>query len=136
MFIGFLISYGRLSRRQEKINGEDLIEVSSMFKNERIRRDSIHASGVNTPWRSLLGGCTYTIETESTLSHERFQMISLVITLIVIGVLLWLVNNYIPMDGKIKQILNAIVVICVVVWLLSAFGILGHTGDIQVPQVK
>ena len=61
---------------------------------------------------------------------------SLVITLIVIGVLLWLVNNYIPMDGKIKQILNVIVVICVVVWLLSAFGVLGHTGDIQVPQVR
>jgi hypothetical protein len=63
-------------------------------------------------------------------------MISLVITLIVIGVLLWLVNNYIPMDGKIKQILNIIVVICVVVWLLSAFGVLGHSGDIQVPQIK
>ena len=63
-------------------------------------------------------------------------MISLVITLIVIGVLLWLVNNYIPMDGKIKQILNVIVVICVVVWLLSAFGVLGHAGDIRVPQVK
>jgi Fe2+ transport system protein B len=63
-------------------------------------------------------------------------MVSLVITLIVVGVLLWLVNNYIPMDGKIKQILNVIVVICVVVWLLSAFGVLGHTGDIQVPQVR
>jgi 1-acyl-sn-glycerol-3-phosphate acyltransferase len=63
-------------------------------------------------------------------------MISLVITLIVIGILLWLVNNYIPMDGKIKQILNVIVVICVVVWLLSAFGVLSHAGDIHVPQVK
>lgn len=63
-------------------------------------------------------------------------MISLVITLIVIGVLLWLVNNYIPMDGKIKQIINVVVVICVVVWLLSAFGVLGHSGDIQVPQVR
>ncbi len=63
-------------------------------------------------------------------------MISLVITLIVVGVLLWLVNTYIPMDSKIKQILNAVVVICVVVWLLSAFGVIGHTGDIQVPQVK
>jgi Fe2+ transport system protein B len=63
-------------------------------------------------------------------------MISLVITLIVIGVLLWLVNTYIPMDGKIKQILNIVVVICVIVWLLSAFGILGHSGDIQVPQVR
>ena len=63
-------------------------------------------------------------------------MMSLVITLIIVGVLLWLVNNYVPMDGKIKQILNAVVVICVVVWLLSAFGVLGHSGDIQVPQVK
>jgi hypothetical protein len=62
-------------------------------------------------------------------------MTSLVITLIVIGVLLWLVNTYIPMDGKIKQILNIVVVICVLVWLLSAFGILGHSNDIQVPQL-
>jgi len=63
-------------------------------------------------------------------------MINLLITLIVIGVLLWLVNTYIPMDAKIKQILNVVVVICVVVWLLSAFGVLGHAGDIQVPQVR
>ncbi len=61
---------------------------------------------------------------------------SLIITLIVVGVLLWLVNSYIPMDGKIKQILNVVVVICVVVWLLSAFGVIGHTGDIRVPQVR
>jgi hypothetical protein len=64
------------------------------------------------------------------------SLISLVITLIVIGVLLWLVNTYIPMDGKIKKIINIVVVICVVVWLLSAFGIIGHTGDIRVPQVR
>jgi hypothetical protein len=63
-------------------------------------------------------------------------MTSLIITLIVVGVLLWLVNTYIPMDSKIKQILNAVVVICVVVWLLSAFGVIGHSGDIQVPQLK
>ncbi|MGC9944237.1 MAG: Thivi_2564 family membrane protein, partial [Verrucomicrobiota bacterium] len=62
-------------------------------------------------------------------------LISLVITLIVIGVLLWLVNTYIPMDGKIKQILNVVVVICVVVWLLYAFGVINHAGDIKVPQV-
>lgn len=63
-------------------------------------------------------------------------MASLVITLIVIGVLLWLVNTYIPMDAKIKQILNIVVVICVVVWLLSAFGVLGNSTSIQVPQLK
>ena len=63
-------------------------------------------------------------------------MISLVLTLIVVGVLLWLVNTYIPMDGKIKKILNIVVVVCVVVWLLYAFGILGRGGDIQVPQLR
>jgi hypothetical protein len=63
-------------------------------------------------------------------------MISLIITLIVVGVLLWLVNTYIPMDGKIKKILNVVVVICVVVWLLYAFGILNHSGDIPVPRIR
>jgi bacteriorhodopsin len=64
------------------------------------------------------------------------QMISLVVTLIVVGVLLWLVNTYIPMDSKIKKILNAVVVICVVIWLLYAFGILGRSGVIQVPHLR
>ena len=63
-------------------------------------------------------------------------LITMVITLIVVAVLLWLVNTYIPMDGKIKKILNIVVVICVVVWLLYAFGILHRAGDIRVPQVR
>ena len=64
------------------------------------------------------------------------SLISLAVTLIVIGVLLWLVNTYIPMDGKIKKILNVVVVICVIVWLLFAFGVLNHTGDIRVPRIQ
>jgi hypothetical protein len=64
------------------------------------------------------------------------SLTSLVVTLIVVGVLLWLVNTYIPMDGKIKKILNIVVVICVVIWVLYAFGILNHGGDIRVPQVR
>jgi uncharacterized membrane protein YhdT len=64
------------------------------------------------------------------------SLISVALTLIVVGVLLWLVNTYIPMDGKIKSILNGVVVICVVVWLLFAFGIINHSGDINVPQVR
>jgi type IV secretory pathway TrbL component len=62
-------------------------------------------------------------------------MLSLIITLIVIGVLLWAVNAYIPMDAKIKNILNIVVVICVVLYVLSAFGIFHHS-DIPVPQVR
>lgn len=52
-------------------------------------------------------------------------LISLVITLIVVGLLLYLVNLYIPMDSKIKNILNIVVVIAVVLWLLQVFGLLG-----------
>jgi hypothetical protein len=48
---------------------------------------------------------------------------NLLITLVVVGLLLWLVNNYIPMDGKIKSILNVVVVIAVIIWLLRAFAI-------------
>jgi hypothetical protein len=63
-------------------------------------------------------------------------LLSLALTLIVVGVLLWLVNNYIPMDSKTKRILNIVVVVCVVMWLLYAFGILGRSGDIRVPQLR
>jgi len=59
-------------------------------------------------------------------------LINIVISLIVVGVLLWLVNNYIPMDSKIKSILNVVVVVGVVLWLLSAFGLLGSLSSYRV----
>ena len=51
-------------------------------------------------------------------------LLQVVMTLIVVGVLLWLVNSFIPMASSIKTILNAVVVIAVVVWLLGVFGLL------------
>lgn len=60
------------------------------------------------------------------------SLASLVITLIVVGVLLWLVNTYLPMDGKIKTIMNVVVVIAVVLWMLGAFGLLGDVHRIHV----
>jgi hypothetical protein len=60
------------------------------------------------------------------------SLVSLIVVLIVVGLLLWLVNNYIPMDGKIKQILNIVVVIAVILWLLQAFGVLDGLGGIRV----
>lgn len=53
-------------------------------------------------------------------------LIQLVEVLIVVGVLLWLVNRFIPMQGTIKSILNAVVVIAVVLWVLNVSGLL-HT---------
>lgn len=64
------------------------------------------------------------------------SLMSVVLVLIVVGVGLWLVNTYIPMDGKIKTILNVVVVIAVVLWLLKGFGVLGHPGGARLPQIK
>ena len=61
------------------------------------------------------------------------SLISLILTLIVIGVLLWLINNYIPMDGKIKKIINVIVVVAVIIWVLGLFvGGWGQIGNIRI----
>jgi len=60
------------------------------------------------------------------------SLIDVAITLIVVGVLLWLVNTYIPMDAKIKRILNAVVVIIVVLWLLQSFGLLSGFGNFHI----
>jgi hypothetical protein len=62
-------------------------------------------------------------------------LIPLLFTLIVIGVLLGLVNTYILPDGKIKGIINVVVVIGVVVWLLYGFGVINHSDDIRIPKV-
>ena len=59
-------------------------------------------------------------------------LIHVVVVLIVVGVLLWLVNSYIPMAGSIKTILNAVVVIAVVIWLLTVFGLIGEISNIRV----
>jgi len=52
-------------------------------------------------------------------------LISLIITIMIVGILLWVINTYIPMDQKIKTILNIVVVIVLIFWLLQVFGVLG-----------
>ena len=59
-------------------------------------------------------------------------ILTILIVLIVVGVVLYLINNYIPMDRKIKSILNIVVVIGVIIWLLKAFNLLGNLGSIKV----
>jgi cation transporter-like permease len=59
-------------------------------------------------------------------------LLNIVIVLIVVGVLLWLVNRFIPMQGTIKSILNAVVVIVVVLWLLNVFGLFSSFSHIRV----
>jgi len=59
-------------------------------------------------------------------------LIQLALILIVVGVLLWLVNSFIPMQRSIKSILNGVVVIAVVVWLLNVFGLLSSITNLRV----
>jgi hypothetical protein len=58
-------------------------------------------------------------------------LLTVLLVLIVVGVVLWLVNNYIPMDRKIKNILNVVVVIVVILWLLKVFGLLDSLKNLH-----
>jgi len=59
-------------------------------------------------------------------------LLTVLLILIVVGVVLWLVNTYIPMDGKIKNILNVVVVIAVIIWLLKVFGLFDSLKSLKV----
>ena len=59
-------------------------------------------------------------------------LIQLVIILVVVGVILWVINSYIPMQSTIKKILNAVVIIAVIIWLLSVFGLIGDISAIRI----
>jgi hypothetical protein len=60
------------------------------------------------------------------------SLVNLIVTLVVVGLVLWLINSYIPMQTTIKKILNVVVIIVVIIWLLSAFGVIGPISDIRV----
>lgn len=59
-------------------------------------------------------------------------LIHLIIVLAVVGLLLWLVNQYIPMEARIKSILNVVVIIAVILWLLSVFGVLPAMSGMRI----
>jgi hypothetical protein len=64
--------------------------------------------------------------------EQQMPLMQLVITLVAVGVLLWLVNRFIPMQSSIKSILNGVVVIIVVIWLANLFGLFGPLSRIHV----
>ncbi|RJX29978.1 MAG: hypothetical protein C4531_09550 [Desulfurivibrio sp.] len=59
-------------------------------------------------------------------------LMQIIIVLVAVGVILWLINTYIPMEPIIKKILNAVVVIAVILWLLSAFGVVSSLQGIRI----
>ena len=82
---------------------------------------------LNSPFCGKHGNFT----NPGTQRENHMSLMNLLITLIVVGVLLWAINTYLPMDRKIKSILNIVVVLVVVVWLLRAFGVLQSIGGIH-----
>jgi hypothetical protein len=62
----------------------------------------------------------------------KMPLVTVVITLLVVGVLMWLVNSYIPMQGTIKGLLNAVVVIALVIWLVNTFGLMHYVTQFRV----
>jgi hypothetical protein len=62
-------------------------------------------------------------------------LVQIAVVLIVIGVLMWLINTYIPMMGAMKSLLNLVVIVVVVIWLLQIFGIIGPIPGVRIPRV-
>ena len=60
------------------------------------------------------------------------SLISLIIIIVAIGVILWAVNTYIPMEPNIKKLLNVVVIVVLVLWVLSAIGLLPELASIRV----
>jgi hypothetical protein len=59
------------------------------------------------------------------------SLLSLIVTLVVVGVVMWLINTYLPLEPGIRKLLNAVVILLVVLWLLSAFGLMGSLSQIR-----
>jgi hypothetical protein len=66
------------------------------------------------------------------LEISKMPLLQILMVLVVVGVLLWLVNSFIPMQGQIKSILNGVVVIAVVLWLLNIFGLFHSLSRIRI----
>lgn len=60
------------------------------------------------------------------------SLVSLIIVLVILGVVMYLINSYVPMDNKIKSILNVAVVVFLILWLLQAFGLLDGIRQIRI----
>ena len=72
------------------------------------------------------------VSQERQKGKKSMPLLQILLTLIVVGMLLWLVNRFIPMAGSIKSILNAVVVIGVVLWLLDVFGLFHSLSRIRI----
>ncbi len=60
------------------------------------------------------------------------SLLTVIVALVIVGVVLWAINTFIPMEGNVKTLLNVAVIIILVIWLLKASGLLAAAGDITI----
>jgi hypothetical protein len=63
-------------------------------------------------------------------------LVGIVVVLVVVGLILWLINTYIPMAGAIRSLLNIVVFVVVLIWLLQVFGLIGSINGVHIPNLK
>ena len=63
-------------------------------------------------------------------------LVGIVVVLVVVGLILWLINTYIPMAGAIRSLLNIVVFVVVLIWLLQVFGLIGTINGVHIPNLK
>jgi hypothetical protein len=63
-------------------------------------------------------------------------LVGIVVVLVVVGLILWLINTYIPMAGAIKSLLNVVVFVVVLIWLLQLFGLIGPINGVHIPSLR
>jgi len=66
----------------------------------------------------------------------HMTLVGIVGVLVVVGLIMWLINTYIPMAAGIKSILNIVVFLVVAVWLLQGFGIIGNIPGVRIPALR
>ncbi|WP_408034090.1 Thivi_2564 family membrane protein [Thiorhodovibrio winogradskyi] len=92
------------------------------------RVSALYASEQSIP----VPGDILSLSRKPSQRRKTMPLITLIVTLAVVGLILWAINTYLPMDGKIKQILNIVVLIVVILWLLSVFGILPSMSTMRI----
>lgn len=65
-------------------------------------------------------------------NKQIMSLISVIVAIVVVGLLLWAINSFIPMEDRIKKILNIVVIIVLVLWLLQAFGVWGYLSGVRI----
>jgi hypothetical protein len=68
--------------------------------------------------------------------HMPMTLINIVVILVIVGLVMWLINTYIPMAAAIKSVLNVLVFIVVLIWLLQGFGLIGNIPGLHIPPLK